>query len=123
VVALVAFDWITKLLLVPESVEPLHVFGEDEVRMRLLFLPVAIIGFSYTLARENWFTPVRIVFSLILAASIGNLIDASADLQVVNFIPVEIVGYQYWTNLADIYIVVAALVLIIDILFLRHLRK
>lgn len=77
---------------------------------------VALVIFLYKMPLTKRFLPLRIVLLVLTAGAIGNLIDRVVSGVVTDFFYFELINFPIF-NVADIYITVSEVVLIILILF------
>jgi len=91
----------------------------------IAFSVVAMIVVIYLLWRQQRALSITgIALSLILGGAVGNLWDRIARGRVVDFLLVYVKQYQWPVfNLADSAIVVGAVLLVIEILFMHHSRS
>lgn len=81
----------------------------------IIFLAV-ILFFLFKLPETRRFTGVHVLLSIVIAGGIGNMIDRVRFDYVVDFISFVLINYPIF-NVADIYIVVAALSLFVIFMF------
>lgn len=83
----------------------------------LTVVMIVAIGVAYfTVAKKN--TPARIALAVIEAGAIGNLVDRLCLDYVRDFIHIDLILPAYTCNVADMYIVLGAIALVIIILFI-----
>ena len=81
----------------------------------LIFL--VIVGILYhNIPLTKRFTPIRIVAVLIIAGAIGNLIDRMIHHYVIDFFYFSLINFPIF-NVADIYVTLSAIALILVIFF------
>lgn len=81
----------------------------------IIFLAV-ILFFLFKLPNTRRYSGVHVLLSVVIAGGIGNMIDRVRFDYVVDFISFVLINYPIF-NVADIYIVVAALSLLIIFMF------
>ncbi len=81
----------------------------------IVFMAV-ILFFLFKLPEQKKFNSVNILLTMIIAGGIGNMIDRCRFDYVVDFISFVLINYPIF-NVADIYIVVATILLFILFLF------
>ena len=81
-----------------------------------LIMLAALVFFLYKLPLTKRFMPLRIVLIFLTAGAIGNLIDRISTGVVTDFFYFELIDFPIF-NVADIYITVSEIVLILLILF------
>lgn len=96
-------------------------FGNNPVAMNiitaitiLMIIGIAVLYFTYF--KKN--TPARITLAVIEAGAVGNLIDRLYFGEVRDFINIKFLLPEYTCNLADMFIVLGAIALVIIILFI-----
>lgn len=77
---------------------------------------LALLFFLFKLPRQKKFCSVHVLFSVIIAGGLGNMIDRLRFDYVVDFISFVLINYPIF-NVADIYIVLATIGLFILFLF------
>ncbi|MDE5897228.1 MAG: signal peptidase II [Clostridia bacterium] len=96
-------------------------FDKNPVAMTIvtiltIVMIIAIAVAYFTLARKN--APARIALAVIEAGAIGNLVDRLCLNYVRDFIHIDLILPAYTCNVADMYIVLGAIVLVFIILFI-----
>ena len=86
-------------------------FGIGNINFITIFSILIIIGIIIFLIKENKKIPNLIPFTLILAGSIGNLIDRISRGFVIDFIDVNLFNFPNF-NIADICIVIGVFILL-----------
>ena len=81
----------------------------------LIFLVIVIILY-HNIPLTKRFTPIRIVAVLIVAGAIGNMIDRVVHQYVIDFFYFKLINFPIF-NVADIYVTLSAIALIIVVLF------
>lgn len=76
-----------------------------------------IVLFYFKIPKEKKYIPIKIITILITAGAIGNLIDRIFLGYVVDFIYFELINFPLF-NIADSYITVASIALLIFTLFI-----
>ena len=81
----------------------------------LIFLVIVVILY-HNIPLTKRFTPIRIVAVLIVAGAIGNMIDRVVHQYVIDFFYFSLIDFPIF-NVADIYVTVGAVLLIVLVLF------
>ena len=81
----------------------------------LIFLVIVVILY-HNIPLTKRFTPIRIVAVLIVAGAIGNMIDRVVHQYVIDFFYFSLINFPVF-NVADIYVTLSAIALIIVVLF------
>lgn len=79
-------------------------------------MAVGIVALFFTYFKHN--TPARVALAVIEAGAIGNFIDRIYFGEVRDFIDVDLILPAYTCNIADMFIVLGAIALIVIILFI-----
>jgi signal peptidase II len=83
-----------------------------------LFIFLVVLFLCYLIFRSNFFD--KICFSIVLGGAIGNLYDRLVYFAVPDFIDFHVGDFHWFTfNIADIFITVGIILLIIKDLFLK----
>ena len=82
---------------------------------RVLLITIAVIWFYHKVPIEHKYLPLRICAVLILSGAFGNCIDRIRLNYVVDFLYFKLINFPIF-NVADIYVTVAAFLLVILIL-------
>lgn len=77
---------------------------------------VGLIWISGKIPEEKHFTPLKVCFYFVGAGAVGNLIDRIFRKYVVDFIYFSLINFPVF-NVADIYVTVAAFLLVVLMLF------
>ena len=87
--------------------------GKTVFLLIFTIIALALIAFVfYRLPEEKRFTPIRIILIFIVAGAIGNLIDRVLYGYVIDFLYFSLIDFPVF-NVADIYITVSAILLMI----------
>lgn len=81
-----------------------------------VFMSVLILYFYYKLPKEKYYLPLCILSFLFLSGALGNFIDRVFRGYVIDFIYFSLIDFPVF-NLADVYTVVAAILLIVFVAF------
>lgn len=91
--------------------------GHQGLFIMIAVVVVALIGFVlYNMPFDKKFTFINIMLCLIAAGGIGNMIDRAMTAYVVDFIYFSLINFPIF-NVADIYVSVATVLLVIYMLF------
>lgn len=82
------------------------------------FILLAVIITIFLLVPER-FTLTKLSLSVISAGAIGNLVDRLAYKSVRDFIGLNMFGKMVYCNLADFFIVIGTILVVIDVLFIN----
>ncbi len=77
---------------------------------------VGLIWISGKIPEEKHFTPLKVCFYFVGAGAVGNMIDRIFRKYVVDFIYFSLINFPVF-NVADIYVTVAAFLLVVLMLF------
>ena len=119
IVVLVLLDQITKHLVVLH-LKDRSAFGVLQNQriffyISVLLITIAVIWFYHKVPIEHKYLPLRICAVLILSGAFGNCIDRIRLNYVVDFLYFKLINFPIF-NVADIYVTVAAFLLVILIL-------
>ena len=91
--------------------------GHQGLFIMIAVVVVALIGFVlYNMPFDKKFTFINVMLCLIAAGGIGNMIDRAMTAYVVDFIYFSLINFPIF-NVADIYVSVATVLLVIYMLF------
>lgn len=87
------------------------------ITLTFLLLAVLIFGFIFI---PNRFVILKSAISLLIAGAIGNLVDRIALYEVRDWFGLNIFGSMAFCNFADFWIVLGAILAVIDLMFLNE---
>lgn len=88
------------------------------ILITLTFVLLAVIITIFLLVPERY-TLTKISLTLISAGAVGNLVDRLALREVRDFIGLNMFGNMVYCNLADFFIVIGTILVVIDVLFIN----
>lgn len=124
-IVIVIIDQVSKILIIDKNISVIPnflefnyiqntggAFGIGKINFILIISILIIIGIIIFLIKENKKITNYIPFIFLLSGSIGNLIDRLFRGYVIDFIDVNVLNYPNF-NIADISIVIGAILLVI----------
>ncbi|ROR29157.1 signal peptidase II [Mobilisporobacter senegalensis] len=96
---------------------------QDQILLFVIITIITILMILYLYSRipyEKHFTPLRYILIFIIAGAIGNCIDRVVNRYVVDFLYFKLIDFPIF-NVADCYVSISAVLLII--LFLFHYKE
>ena len=101
------------------------IMKDATILLILLSIIFIILLNNYIKKQESNFTKIDIIsYGLIMGGVYGNLIDRIIDRKVTDYLSFNIFNYSFPIfNFADICIVIGAILIVIDIIFLKNKNK
>ena len=87
------------------------------ITLTMIMLPVMIAAIIFIPER---FTLIKLALSLVIAGAVGNLVDRFAFHEVRDFFGLNMFGGLVYCNFADFFIVIGAIIAIVDLLFINE---
>lgn len=86
--------------------------GGSSTPFFLIAFSIMIVLFLLWLLRTEAYPPLRFAYALIIAGAIGNIVDRSIYLAVIDFISLHAFGYYWYVfNIADIWITIGGVII------------
>ena len=89
------------------------------ILITVTFIMLAVVAFMFVVLPER-FIVLKISASLIIAGAIGNLVDRLMFREVRDWFGLNMFGIMTSCNLADFFIVIGAILAVVDLLFLNE---
>lgn len=87
------------------------------ITLTFILLIVLIFGFIFI---PNKFVTIKVAISMLIAGAIGNLVDRLAFFEVRDWFGLNMFGSMAFCNFADFWIVLGAVLAVVDLLFLSE---